>query len=668
MKKRITSLLIACAILLGMLPAMGLTADATGTGVYVANVEMAEGSYLANGAAETTATQPSGGYAHYADGVLTLNNYEYAGSGYHWCEARYAVVYAPGDLEVLLQGQNKLTQTDESSMGIYTVGALTVDGEGSITLEGAMWSLFSGGNMTIDGGNIAASTQYSCLRANGMLTVNGGTIDAIVEANGLDAAGGMVINGGTITLSRGAESMSSTAMNLNGLSTFEMNGGTITVSDCSFGINGTKSMHFVDGTVKLNNVGTGLFSYSGNITIDGGTMEITASVYAIEVVGGTVYMNGGTVDAASTADEMDEYVCAIRQNLTIDPSLMVMASTEPDGQLEAYVPEKLSSYDRIVITGEKPVCETHSYGQWYAVEIPTCQEYGKIGKTCKLCGYVTYADVEKIDHVYIPEVTPPTTTAQGYTTYTCYFCGDSYVDDYVPALEAEAQIGTVIYATVEEALMAAMPGDTVVLLKDVDASESVLLVSSGVILDLLDYSLSAKSLIGLKGSMITGAVVDKNGQNGAKLVVSQANIALSQDAPDGAAAGYKIIPVWNGDHYIFSQAVISNQKFEVNDGTAKVTFLPNFSGYIKNSLFKTDGCEDNDVSIIISVSWLESGIRVTQEYFYTKSLVIDAMNNKGLYAVMTGCDEKEELVFSISIVTNSGVKVVSQDYAYDNYK
>ena len=37
-------------------------------------------------------------------------------------------------------------------------------------------------------------------------------------------------------------------------------------------------------------------------------------------------------------------------------------------------------------------------------------------------------------HDYQAEVTQPTCTEQGYTTYTCSRCGDSYVDDYVDAL------------------------------------------------------------------------------------------------------------------------------------------------------------------------------------------------------------------------------------------
>jgi len=38
------------------------------------------------------------------------------------------------------------------------------------------------------------------------------------------------------------------------------------------------------------------------------------------------------------------------------------------------------------------------------------------------------------EHDYSSAVTEPTCTEQGYTTYTCTICGESYVDDYVPAL------------------------------------------------------------------------------------------------------------------------------------------------------------------------------------------------------------------------------------------
>ena len=332
------------------------------------------------------------------------------------------------------------------------------------------------------------------------------------------------------------------------------------------------------------------------------------------------------------------------------------------------------------------------------VTAPTCTESGYTTYTCTVCGASHTDDyVDVADHTYEAVVTAPTCTEDGYTTYTCSVCGDSYqadpvvttghdltdwyTEDTLTLRKCQAEgCGYVeyescaknlttgkMYGQLSAALNAAKSGDTVVLLTDMDATATPLLIYPGVTLDLGSYTLVADYLIGLEGSCVTGVAVDKNGENGAKLVVPQDSIVLSATAPDGAAAGYKVIPVWNGDHYIFSQAVISRQGFTVDNGTSKVTFLPNFSSYIKNSLFKTDGCADNDVSVIISVSWMESGIRVTQEYFYTTSLIIDAMNNRELYAVMTGCETKEDLVFQIAIVADSGVQVVSQNYVYDNY-
>ena len=42
--------------------------------------------------------------------------------------------------------------------------------------------------------------------------------------------------------------------------------------------------------------------------------------------------------------------------------------------------------------------------------------------------------VDDHEHNYSAVTTEPTCTEQGYTTYTCSHCGDSYVGDYVGAL------------------------------------------------------------------------------------------------------------------------------------------------------------------------------------------------------------------------------------------
>lgn len=50
------------------------------------------------------------------------------------------------------------------------------------------------------------------------------------------------------------------------------------------------------------------------------------------------------------------------------------------------------------------------------------------------CMVTVLADPCADGHTYASEVTPPTCTDWGYTTYTCTFCGESYVDKYVSPL------------------------------------------------------------------------------------------------------------------------------------------------------------------------------------------------------------------------------------------
>jgi len=46
-------------------------------------------------------------------------------------------------------------------------------------------------------------------------------------------------------------------------------------------------------------------------------------------------------------------------------------------------------------------------------------------------------------HNYLRTVTPPTCTEQGYTTFTCVFCGDNYIGEYKAALGHKEGAGVV---------------------------------------------------------------------------------------------------------------------------------------------------------------------------------------------------------------------------------
>jgi len=76
---------------------------------------------------------------------------------------------------------------------------------------------------------------------------------------------------------------------------------------------------------------------------------------------------------------------------------------------------------------------SHVFGDWVVVEEPTCTSQGIMQRVCVNCGEIDTETIPKLDHTYTAEVTLPTCTDRGYTTYTCE-CGASYVSNYTDLL------------------------------------------------------------------------------------------------------------------------------------------------------------------------------------------------------------------------------------------
>ena len=75
----------------------------------------------------------------------------------------------------------------------------------------------------------------------------------------------------------------------------------------------------------------------------------------------------------------------------------------------------------------------HSYTS--KVTAPTCKSEGYTTYTCSVCGDSYTGDkTDKAAHKYNKNVTSANCTDKGYTTYVCNVCGHSYKDNYTPAL------------------------------------------------------------------------------------------------------------------------------------------------------------------------------------------------------------------------------------------
>ena len=100
----------------------------------------------------------------------------------------------------------------------------------------------------------------------------------------------------------------------------------------------------------------------------------------------------------------------------------------------------------------------HSLSDWNIVKDSTCKEKGTKTRECTVCDYKETVDIptkshnyddndicvdcgfvnDGHQHTYESVVTPPTCTAEGYTTHTCA-CGESYKDNTVPATHTPAE-------------------------------------------------------------------------------------------------------------------------------------------------------------------------------------------------------------------------------------
>ena len=92
--------------------------------------------------------------------------------------------------------------------------------------------------------------------------------------------------------------------------------------------------------------------------------------------------------------------------------------------------------DKLTVKQEVVPATGHKEKVLEAVK-PTCTEPGLTeGSLCVNCGklFVKQEAIPATGHSYAAVVTAPLCKTEGYTTYTCRACGDSYVSDYTPGL------------------------------------------------------------------------------------------------------------------------------------------------------------------------------------------------------------------------------------------
>ena len=341
-----------------------------GETVYVGGMALQNGRYLDNDG-EIVETEPAeGGYAHYADGILTLHDYVYAGEG-------YAAVLGPGkitagvfseeNLQIVLEGDSSLTVEDETAFescgivvldpGFSTETELTICGDGTVAID-AMGGVFTYGTLTVDGADLQITEGEVGMIGNEMAVTNGADLTVRCSMNGLRADGGdLLIEDSTVDIMAFGDD--AYAMEAKG---------DITIDNSVVTIDSGHNGIYTEKTVTIKGDETALNIYSVGY-------GITAGEEMVDIEGGVV-IEGGSIDIETGwGDAISSY-----GSLTIKGGLLTM-----------------TAYNHIAAT-EEPVMEAgmailapaglefyQEYEKWYLSsnqDDPVTVVIGRMGENC----------------------------------------------------------------------------------------------------------------------------------------------------------------------------------------------------------------------------------------------------------------------------------------------
>ena len=151
------------------------------------------------------------------------------------------------------------------------------------------------------------------------------------------------------------------------------------------------------------------------------------------------YKNEVTKLATCTTDGIITFTCECGDSYTevIKATGHTYKDTvvEPTATEKGYTKHVCSVCEDTYIDNYVPALGEHDHNYTSKIiKAATCTTDGEKSFTCE-CGD-TYTEVIKATgHTYKDTVVEPTTTSQGYTEHVCSACGDTYKDNYTPAIQ-----------------------------------------------------------------------------------------------------------------------------------------------------------------------------------------------------------------------------------------
>ena len=298
----------------------------------------------------------------------------------------------------------------------------------------------------------------------------------------------------------------------------------------------------------------------------------------------------------------------------------------------------------------------------------------------------TTVTVEALGHDYEAVVTYPTCLAQGYTTYTCINCDDSYVADYVDATNhvgeetytkeetisgnlyevtyccrcntklGEEPISAVaqnvetgkLYSVLADALEEAEAGNTVKLVSDVTVED--LLAQTAGYIDLNGYTLEAETL---SVGNSTHIVDSSEGNKGYLVVAREGQTINSANCDMPVYVSYTAEDGTVKDGYRFFETILLQQltpKFTVDEKTGSrfvsVTFRHVIGDAATIKELFGNGAADNRIKLGVTVKVTKADGETSEELYWICSddLIASAYTNgNAIIVTITGIEAYETI-------------------------
>ena len=335
MKKRMISLLLALVMILGMIPATAITANALtyelADAVIVNNVGLDDGYYVLEGSTEAKEGTPpaDADYAYFKDQVLYLKNF---------------------DITTYRENRVSAEKVVKCGIGMYQYVNLYWDDSylGSLINDFPLTIHLTGTNRITD--SLAEYSIYACYEAT--VTFTG---DGTLEMNRpMEVSAGTTVKSGAVRMT---ESGAGDKVPMIKTENFKMEGGELNMRaayrsgiECTgFAMSSGK----LDVTVLGNSqyTGSGLLT-TGSVTFSGGTAKIQSDGDAVQCSSLTIQDGVENVKFISTAaSEQDgNYMAVDASFVTLPTQLTTYVSDNADGNYALVVTSgSLNGYDSVEI-------------------------------------------------------------------------------------------------------------------------------------------------------------------------------------------------------------------------------------------------------------------------------------------------------------------------------